>query len=153
MQLQQVSKNLTLGFQRLRINDLSEAGDQPFTQDGVSVIANAEIYNYKDIKQKYGFQTESNSDCEILLHLYKKYGSVDKFIDELDGVFAFIIHDSNKGQTFVGRDPIGVRPIFYGQDAKGNYAFASEAKALVQICDGLTIKPMLPGHYWSSETE
>jgi asparagine synthetase B (glutamine-hydrolysing) len=50
MQLQQVSKNLTLGFQRLRINDLSEAGDQPFTQDGVSVIANAEIYNYKDIK-------------------------------------------------------------------------------------------------------
>lgn len=80
------------------------------------MIANAEIYNYKDIKDKYGFKFESNSDCEILLHLYEKYGNVKDFINELDGVFAFVIHDANTGVTHVGRDPIGVRPIHYGQD-------------------------------------
>ena len=137
----------------MRINDLSEAGDQPFIKGNISVIANAEIYNYQHLKDKYGFQTQSNSDCEIILHLYEKYGSVDKFIDELDGVFAFILHDADKGETYVGRDPIGVRPIFYGQDSKGNFAFASEAKALINICDGLTVKPFLPGHHWNSKTE
>ena len=107
----------------------------------VSVIANAEIYNFEALKEKYGFTFESASDCEIFLHLYEKFGSVDKFINELDGVFAFILHDADKGTTYVGRDPIGVRPIFHGEDSKGNYVFASEAKALVNLCDGNTIKP------------
>ena len=80
----------------------------------ITVIANAEIYNYKDIKEKYGFKFQSSSDCEIFLHLYEKFGSIEKFIDELDGVFAFILHDGNTGETFVGRDPIGVRPVFIG---------------------------------------
>jgi asparagine synthase (glutamine-hydrolysing) len=133
--------------------DTSEAGDQPLKKGNVSVIANAEIYNYKDLKEKYGFEFESSSDCEIFLHLYEKFGSVDKFINELDGVFAFILHDADKNETYVGRDPIGVRPIFTGQDSKGNYMFASEAKALIQLCEPNTIKPFLPGHYWSSSTE
>lgn len=107
----------------------------------ISVIANAEIYNYMALKEKYGFEFKSNSDCEIFLHLYNKFGSVEKFIDELDGVFSFILHDGNTGETFVGRDPIGVRPCFIGQDANNNYAFASEAKALLNICEGNTIKP------------
>jgi len=119
----------------------------------ISVIANAEIYNFKALKEKYGFKFSSDSDCEIFLHLYKKFGSVDAFINELDGVFAFIIHDADKDQTFVGRDPIGVRPIFVGQDVHGNYGFASEAKALINVCKNDTIKPFLPGHFWSSETE
>ena len=68
-------------------------------------------------------------------------------------MFAFILHDADKGETYVGRDPIGVRPIFYGQDSKGNFAFASEAKAIINICDGHTIKPFLPGHHWNSKTE
>ena len=80
----------------------------------MSVIANAEIYNYQALKDKYGFKFESNSDCEIFLHLYEKFGSVDKFINELDGVFAFILHDADKNETYVGRDPIGVRPVFIG---------------------------------------
>lgn len=132
---------------------MSEAGDQPLRKGKITVIANAEIYNYKALKEKYGFTFQSSSDCEILLHLYEKYGSVDKFIDELDGVFAFVIHDGNTGHTHVGRDPIGVRPIFYGLDNAGNYAFASEAKALMSICDNKTIKPFLPGHFWSSNTQ
>lgn len=118
----------------------------------MSVIANAEIYNYKELKEKYGFKFESSSDCEIFLHLYEKFGSVDKFINELDGVFAFMIHNGETGEVIVGRDPIGVRPIFIGQDVNENYVFASEAKALLNICTGETIKPFLPGHYWSSNT-
>jgi asparagine synthase (glutamine-hydrolysing) len=114
--------------------DTSEAGDQPLRRGKVSVIANAEIYNYKELKDKYGFEFQSHSDCEIFLHLYEKFGSVDKFINELDGVFAFVLHDEEKGETFVGRDPIGVRPIFIGQDVNGNFAFASEAKTLIGIC-------------------
>ena len=148
-----MSQQLILGFQRLRINDTSEAGDQPLKKGNISVIANAEIYNYEAIKAKYGFKFESSSDCEIFLHLYEKFGSVDKFINELDGVFAFIIHDADKGETFVGRDPIGVRPVFMGQDVNGNYGFASEAKALLNICQPDTIKPFQPGHYWDSKTE
>jgi asparagine synthase (glutamine-hydrolysing) len=68
-------------------------------------------------------------------------------------VFAFIIHDGNTGQTFVGRDPIGVRPIFYGHDANMNYGFASESKALLNTCDPETIKPFPAGSYWCSSTE
>ena len=150
--LMQVSENLVLGFQRLRINDVSESGDQPLHRGKVSVIANAEIYNYEDLKRKYGFNFETGSDCEIFLHLYEKFGSVDAFIDELDGVFAFILHDEEKGKTYVGRDPIGVRPIFVGQDVNGNMGFASEAKALTNLCQNDTIKPFLPGHLWDSES-
>ena len=84
------------------------------------------------------------------MHLYEKFGSVEKFIDQLDGVFAFILHDGNTGETFVGRDPIGVRPVFIGQDVNGNYGFASEAKALLGLCESNTIKPFPPGHLWNS---
>ena len=86
------------------------------------------------------------------MHLYEKFGNVESFINELDGVFAFMLHDGNTGETIVGRDPIGVRPIFLGQDVNGNYGFASEAKALMGLCETDTIKPFLPGHIWKSNT-
>ena len=63
----------------------------------ISLIANAEIYNYEALKAKYGFEFKSTSDCEIFLHLYKKFGHVKNFINELDGVFAFILHDGDTG--------------------------------------------------------
>jgi len=152
MQLKKVADNLILGFQRLRINDTSEAGDQPLVKGKISVICNGEIYNYKDLKEKYGFKFESSSDCEILLHMYEKFGDISKWIDELDGVFACIIHDGNTGEVFVARDAIGVRPIFMGQDEYGNYGFASEAKALLTIVKPDTLKPFPPGSWWSSKT-
>ena len=153
MQLKKISDKLILGFQRLRIVDTSEAGDQPLQKGKVSVICNGEIYNFRALKDKYGFQFESGSDCEIIIHLYEKFGSVENFIDQLDEVFAFILHDEGKGETYIGRDPIGVRPIFMGQDANGNYGFASEAKALVSVCLSHTIKPFPAGSFWSSSTE
>ena len=126
--LSRVSNRLVLGFQRLRIVDTSVAGDQPMIRGNISLIANAEIYNFEAIKAKYGFEFESSSDCEILLHLYEKFGHPKNFIDELDGVFAFCIHDSEKDVTYIGRDPIGVRPIFTGKDVNRNLGFASESK-------------------------
>ena len=153
MQLDRVSEKLVVGFNRLRINDLSSAGDQPLKMGNVTVIANAEIYNYEALKDKYGFDFKTSTDCEIFLHMYKKFGHVKNFINELDGVFAFILHDGDTGETFVGRDPIGVRPIFMGEDTAGNMAFASEAKGLQAICREDTIKPFLPGHYWSSDND
>ena len=80
MQLDRVSEQMVLGFNRLRINDVSENGDQPLKMGNVSVIANAEIYNYEALKAKYGFEFNSGSDCEIFLHLYNKFGNVEDFI-------------------------------------------------------------------------
>jgi len=137
----------------LRICDVTEAGDQPLHKGKISAICNGEIYNYKELKEKYGFEFKSSSDCEILLHMYEKFGSLGNWIDELDGVFACIIHDGNTGEVFVGRDAIGVRPIFVGQDERGNYGFASEAKALLQVVKLNTLKPFPPGSWWSSKTE
>lgn len=151
--LLRVSDHAIFGFNRLRINDVSTAGDQPMRKGNISVIANAEIYNYEALKAKYGFQFETTCDVEILLHLYEKYGSVDKFIDELDGVFAFIIHDSATGETTVARDPIGVRPIHMGQDTLGNWAFASEIKSLMEVVRPDSITAFKPGTLWRSKDE
>ena len=152
MQLKQIGDNLVLGFQRLRINDCSSAGDQPLHKGKISVACNGEIYNFKDLKEKYDFKFESGCDCEVLLHMYEKFGDVGQWIDELDGVFAFAIHDGNTGEVFLGRDAIGVRPIFMGQDEHGNYGFASEAKALLNVVKPDTLKSFPPGSWWSSKT-
>jgi asparagine synthase (glutamine-hydrolysing) len=105
------------------------------------------------LKAKYGFEFETGSDCEILLHLYEKYGNIADFIDELDGVFAFIVHDADKNITFIGRDPIGVRPMFYGLDASDNMCTASEAKALIGLARPDTIRPFPPGSHWNSKSQ
>lgn len=151
--LERVSPFAIFGFNRLRIVDVSDSADQPMRRGDLTVIANAEIYNFEALREKYGFKFETNCDVEIILHLYEKYGSVDKFIDELDGVFAFVLHNGATGETTVARDPIGVRPVQMGQDANGNYAFASEVKTLLEICDPKTITPFKPGHLWNSKTE
>jgi asparagine synthase (glutamine-hydrolysing) len=152
MKLEEVSKGCIFGFQRLRINDVSEAGDQPIRRGKLSVICNGEIYNYHDLQAKYNFPLKSGSDCEIILHLYEKYGCVEDFIDELDGIFAFVLNDEQLGVTFLGRDAIGVRPIFWGTDKQGNTAFASEAKVLLDVIDPDTIVQFPPGHHWRSDT-
>lgn len=105
-----------------------------------------------ELKEKHGFEFESGSDCEIFLHLFEKFGSVEGFINELDGVFAFVLHDAGTGATYVGRDPIGVRPIFYGYDTNENIMFASEAKVINGLAQPDTIKVFPPGSHWNSQT-
>lgn len=134
-----------LGFHRLSIMGLDERGMQPFERNGRYVIANGEIYGFRKMKKELeneGYTFKSDSDCEILLPLYEKYG-VEMF-KMLDAEFALIIYDN--GGLIAARDPIGIRPLYYGLSKQNEIVFASEAKNLVPICD--KIMPFPPGHYY-----
>ena len=135
-----------LGFHRLAIMGLTPSGMQPFKLGKSYVVCNGEIYGFKKLKQelskKYIF--ESDSDCEILLPLYKEYGT--EMFAMLDAEFACIIYDGDLGEYIAARDPIGIRPLYYGYDKEGAIIFASEAKNLVELTD--KIMPFPPGHYY-----
>lgn len=135
-----------LGFHRLSIMGLTPDGMQPFELDGSFVVCNGEIYGYEKIKEKLAkkYTFKSGSDCEILLPMYREYGT-DMFA-MLDAEYALIIFDGDTGSYIAARDPIGIRPLYYGYDKKGAILFASEAKNLVSICDH--VMPFPPGHYY-----
>jgi len=135
-----------LGFHRLAIMGLTPDGMQPFELNGSYVVCNGELYGYEKLKKrlsaKYTFK--SGSDCEIILPLYREYGTDMFFM--LDAEFAMIIYDGENGGYIAARDPIGIRPLYYGYSADGTAVFASEAKNLVGIC--AKIMPFPPGYYW-----
>ena len=135
-----------LGFHRLSIMGLHPEGMQPFTLNGSAVVCNGEIYGFdkfrKELSTEYIFA--SDSDCEVLLPLYEKYG-VDMF-SMLDAEFACILYDAKKNQFIAARDPIGIRPLYYGYDANGTIVFASEPKNLVALTE--KVLPFPPGHYY-----
>ena len=106
-----------LGFQRLSIMGLSPEGMQPFVRNNNLVVCNGEIYGFRKLKEeleKDGYTFISQSDCEILLPLYEKYG-LDMF-KKLDAEYACIIYDAKKNDFVAARDPIGIHPLFYGYD-------------------------------------
>ena len=144
-------ENAFIGFHRLAINGLSEQGDQPFIYDKengqkVYVICNGEIYNYKELNEKYELGlTDDDSDCAVIYPLYEKFG-LKKMINKLDGVFAFVIYDTETEIVYAGRDPIGVRPLFFGIDSN-QIGFCSEAKGLIDL---MQVNPFPPGSYFSS---
>ena len=135
-----------LGFHRLAIMGLHPEGMQPFALDGSYVVCNGEIYGFEKLRErlseKYAFV--SDSDCEVLLPLYAEYG-VEMF-RLLDAEFALILYDGKTGQFIAARDPIGIRPLYYGYDPSGTILFASEPKNLVGLCG--EILPFPPGCYW-----
>ena len=135
-----------LGFHRLSIMGLTPSGMQPFKLGNSYVVCNGEIYGFEKIKEKLSekYVFESESDCEILLPMYQEYGT--EMFAMLDAEFACIIYDGATGEFIAARDPIGIRPLYYGYDKDGAVIFASEAKNLV----GLTkkIMPFPPGHYF-----
>lgn len=138
-----------LGFQRLSIMGLTESGMQPFELDGNYVICNGELYGFKKVREELredGYKFLSDSDCEIILPMYRKYG-VNMFA-KLDAEFAMVIYDSEIDDLVAARDPIGIRPLFYGYDKEGSIMFASEAKNLIGLTD--EVKPFPPGHYYKS---
>jgi len=124
-----ISDKYILGFQRLGINDLSENGDQPIVSNDGNVImmCNGEIFNYKELISKYGLKTVSGSDCETILRLYENR---TLNVAELNGDFAFIIFDKKKREILLGRDRVGVRPLFYGYAEDGSVIIASEVKCM-----------------------
>lgn len=135
-----------LCFHRLSIMGLHPEGMQPFTLDGDMVVCNGELYGFRKLREqlskKYSFK--SDSDCEILLPHYREYG-LDMF-SLLDAEFALILYDARENQLIAARDPIGIRPLFYGYLENGAILFASEAKNLVGLCE--TIMPFPPGCYY-----
>ncbi|TCJ98505.1 asparagine synthase (glutamine-hydrolysing) [Volucribacter psittacicida] len=137
------------GFHRLSIMDLSNNGNQPFEHEGVRLLCNGEIYNYPQLKTMLasGYQFHSGSDCEVLIPLYQRLG-IEMMMKMLDGEFAIVLWDSQSGDIMAGRDPMGIRPMFYGYDKQtGGIAFASEAKGLVPFCRD--VQPFPPGHYYA----
>ena len=111
-------------------------GMRPFALNGSAVVRNGEIYGFKKFRKELSteYHFASDSDCEVLLPLYEKYG-VDMF-SMLDAEFACILYDAKKKQFIAVCDPIGIRPLYYGYDAEGTIVFASEPKNLEDLgCD------------------
>ncbi len=133
-----VDNNKFLMFHRLKINDMSEQGNQPIVHPddfNITLICNGEIYNWKELADINNFNTKSTSDCEIIVHMYKKYG-IEETIQQLDGVFAFVLIDKNKNVIHAGRDPIGVRSFYIGT-SKDSFVLASECKNLDNLSESI----------------
>jgi asparagine synthase (glutamine-hydrolysing) len=147
-----VSNKCIVGFHRLRINDTSDKGNQPFIfedeRQKIYLICNGEIYNHKILEKEHGFEMSSKSDCEIILHLFRKIG-IEETVKNLKGVFAGVVihHDKLTHQImcFPFRDRIGVRPMFYGFD-ENSFSFCSEMKGILYQS---TIRTFKPAHYGS----
>ena len=135
-----------LGFHRLAIMGLHPEGMQPFTLNGNVLVCNGEIYGFekfrRELEEEYTFR--SQSDCEVLLPLYEKYGV--KMFAMLDAEFACVLYDAKRDMFLAARDPIGIRPLYYGYDCRGTVVFASEPKNLVGVVE--RILPFPPGHYY-----
>ncbi len=137
-----------LGFHRLAIMGLSAAGMQPFFRGNNACVCNGELYGFREIRRRLeakGYVFRSASDCELLLPLYELYGT-DMFA-RLDAEFACVIYDGAKKEYIAARDPIGIRPLYFGHAPDGSICFASEPKNLVPIVKG-KVMPFPPGHYY-----
>ncbi|APE05804.1 MULTISPECIES: asparagine synthase B [Alteromonas] len=143
--------NTILCHERLAIVDVDTGAQPLISQNDKHILAvNGEIYNHKqlaaDLDEPYPFKTRS--DCEVILPLYQQKGV--EFIDELEGMFAFILYDEEKDAYLIARDHIGIIPLYTGYDEHGNFYVSSEMKALASVCK--TISEFPPGHYmWSKE--
>jgi len=157
--LQHISMNAIFGFHRLAINGLDDISNQPITIDNIHLICNGEIYNYRELYKLMGVTPKTNSDCEVIIHLYKRYG-IKQTLKMLDGVFAFALCDNNhtnlESNIYIARDPYGIRPLYFLNNTKETVqviGFASELKMLSDFCnqnpDELTISQFKPGTYSS----
>ncbi len=141
-----------LAHERLSIVDVN-AGAQPlYSEDGHQVLAvNGEIYNHRQLRGSlpgpYRFSTES--DCEVILPLYRAHGA--GFLDQLRGMFAFVLYDEQRDAYLIARDPIGIIPLYYGFDDARQLYVASEMKALMEVCS--VVHEFPPGHYWHSDDD
>lgn len=145
--------NVKLGFHRLAINGLDNDSNQPFNIDGCYLICNGEIYNYKELFQQMDIKPQTHSDCEVIIHLYRKYG-IQQTLTMLDGVFAFVLYDTFNARIFVARDPFGVRPLYtFMSSSLGLQGFASELKCLVHFNNNYngSLTHFQPGTYTEYE--
>ena len=149
-----------LAHERLSIVDPESGGQPLFSPDRKQVLAvNGEIYNHQEIRRRYAGQYEfqTGSDCEVILALYRglrEKGKVNSeklataLLEQLSGIFAFVLYDEECDEFLIARDPIGVIPLYIGYDSDGTVYVASELKALEGQCE--RYEPFLPGHYYHS---
>ncbi len=140
-----------LAHERLSIVDPESGGQPLYAPDRQQVLAvNGEIYNHQDIRKSYSgrYEFQTGSDCEVILALYRDKGI--NFLEDLSGIFAFVLYDESEDAFLIARDPIGVIPLYIGYDADGTVYVASELKALEGNCE--RYEPFLPGHYYWSKT-
>ena len=144
--------NAVLAHERLAIVDVNTGAQPLYSEDGLQALAvNGEIYNHLDIRagfdHEYRFATDS--DCEVILPLYRRHGP--DFLEQLSGMYAFVLYDEDKDFWMMARDPIGIMPLYYGHDEAGQLLVASEMKALMDVCTEVEEFP--PGHAWWSGQE
>ena len=149
-----------LAHERLSIVDPESGGQPLFSPDRKQVLAvNGEIYNHQEIRRRYAGQYEfqTGSDCEVILALYRELrekGEVNSeklasaLLEQLNGIYAFVLYDEERDEFLIARDPIGVIPLYIGYDSDGTVYVASEMKALEGQCE--RYEPFLPGHYYHS---
>ena len=140
-----------LAHERLSIVDPESGGQPLFSPDRKQILAvNGEIYNHQEIRRRYAgkYEFQTGSDCEVILALYREKGI--HFLEDISGIFAFVLYDEEKDEFLIARDPIGVIPLYIGFNSDGKVFVASELKALEGQCEHY--EPFLPGHYyWSRE--
>jgi len=153
---------MILGFHRLAINGLNELSNQPLVIKDIILICNGEIYNFNQLYKDMNITPKTQSDCEVIIHLYIKYG-IEQTLVMLDGVFSFVLFDNritsdSNNKIYFARDPFGVRPLYYLKNNHNNmYAFASELKCLEKFyndyfdCDTIhneiSIQQFTPGTF------
>ncbi|KAK8808577.1 hypothetical protein WA158_008478 [Blastocystis sp. Blastoise] len=145
----EVQDKAILAHERLAIID-PESGHQPLLDDSTSVAlcVNGEIYNYEQLRTEFkDYPFRTGSDCEVILPLYKKYGT--QFMNKLEGMFAFVMSEQS-GKYMIARDPIGVIPLYIGWDVDGHIWVASEMKAICDVCTRIEVFP--PGHYMTDDS-
>jgi asparagine synthase (glutamine-hydrolysing) len=149
-------QHVVFAFHRLAIMDLTGHGNQPFldARNHNMAVCNGEIYNFETLRKALEISTDyvfhSHSDCEVILPLYKQHG-LKGCIQRLDGEFACVIYDNEKQQLYAARDPMGIRPLFYGYSKLDqSILFASEMKGIDKLCE--EIKPFPPGHYYDGSS-
>tara|TARA_B100000035_G_scaffold315280_1_gene334932 strand:- start:5184 stop:6902 length:1719 start_codon:yes stop_codon:yes gene_type:complete len=138
--------NFFLGFHRLAINGLNVKSNQPFNINNITLVCNGEIYNYKELAKVNNINLTTDSDCEIILHLYLLYG-IQYTLNLLDGVFAFILIDKTNESIYIARDPYGVRPLYYFHE-NNSIGFGSELQTIYKFpIHKKNIYNFLPSYY------
>ena len=138
-----------MGFHRLAINGLDKISNQPFEENGIYLICNGEIYNYKFLANEHDIKLKTHSDCEIILKLYIKY-DIKTVLELIEGEFAFVIYDTIKNKVYVSRDPLGIRSLYWSQNDNNSFFVTSELKA---IPSSMEIVEQFPSGYLASMNE
>jgi asparagine synthase (glutamine-hydrolysing) len=147
-----INNLVTFGFHRLAIVDPDQKSNQPLELENLTLICNGEIFNHSSLEKEFKLENnlKTNSDCEIILHLYHLWGgnlkAIKKILERINAEFAFILYDKNINKLFIARDSFGVRPLFWGSNENWdmNYFFSSELKSLGFLNN---VEPFPPGYY------